>query len=251
MYLCTIVLHIAALDFMKRWRYNNRYKDQIVIMPSLCVCESIGAILFISYSIFKRFISLLVANINLCFALIFEVFNNYFIIALLTIDWFLVFYFKFRYKFYISPSKILTLILAFASAWLLVSAIFATLNPLQLISWSQLKNKIYLINLVFDLGYIFLVIGTYSFILKIYIKQKKFRKTTQGTKKEYSFNFLLPALIIVTFILQNVTQSITNITYRYKFKSFSKTVIKLAFISYRIEWLLDRLIYNFFQMKNN
>lgn len=106
-------------------------------------------------------------------------------------------------------------------------------------------------NLVFDLGYIFLVIGTYSFILKLYIKQKKLRKTTQSTKKEYSFNFLLPALIIVTFNLQNVTQSITNITYRYKFKSFSKTVVKLAFISYRIGWLLDRLIYNFFQMKNN
>ena len=144
-------------------------------------------------------------------------------------------YFKFRYKFYISPSTILTLILAFASVWLfMVSAIFATLYPLQLISWSQLKNKIYLMYLVFDLGYIFLVIGTYSFILKVYLKQKNFRKTTQGTKKEYSFNFLLPALIIVTFILHNVTPNITNITCRYKFKSFSKTVIKLAFISYII-----------------
>ena len=104
--------------------------------------------------------------------------------------------------------------------------------------------------LVFHLGYIFLVVGTYSFILKVYLKQKNFRKTTQGTKKEYSFNFLLPALIIVTFILHNVTPNITNKTCRYKFKSFSKTVIKLAFISYRIGQFLDPLIYNFFQIGN-
>ena len=117
---------------------------------------------------------------------------------------------------------------------------------MQIIAWSQLENKMFLVYLVFDVAYILLVIGTYSFIFKVYRKQRKFRETIQGTKKENSFKLLVPTLIIVTFIIHNFIPNIINVTYRYKFKSLNETFIKLVFICYRIGWLLTPLIYIFF-----
>lgn len=109
----SILLH---LFFLKRSRYINRNKNQIVIMTSLCICKLIGPILIISYCIFQCLVSLLVANIILCFTLIFWV--QLLIHQRVSIDTFLVIYLKFKFLFYNSPSKILTLIVAFASVCL-------------------------------------------------------------------------------------------------------------------------------------
>ena len=121
------------------------------------------------------------ANIILCFTLVFAVSIYYFIMVLLTLDRFLVFYLKFRYHFYFSPSKILKLILAIASVSFLISTVLAILTSMKIITWLQVHNKIFLVYLVFDAGYIFLVIGTYSYIFKVYRNQRKFRKTTKST----------------------------------------------------------------------
>ena len=114
------------------------------------------------------------------------------IMVLLTIDRFLVSYLKFKYHFYFTSSKILKLIFAAASASFLISILLARLTSMQIISWFQVENKIFLIYLVFDVGYIFLVIGTYSFIFKVYRSQRKFRKTTKSTNKKDSFKLLVP-----------------------------------------------------------
>ena len=92
-----IVVHIVALIFLGRSRCSNRYKNQMIIITCLCICELTGAAFFISYRIFECFISLLVANIILCFTLVFAVSIYYFIMVLLTLDRFLVFYLKFLF----------------------------------------------------------------------------------------------------------------------------------------------------------
>ena len=231
---CIIVIHIVTLIFLRRSRCSNRYKNQMIIITCLCICELTGAVLFINYRIFECFISLLVANIILCFALVFAVSIYYFIMVLLTRDRFLAFYLKSKYHFYFTSSKILKLI-------------FAELHAsMQIISWFQVENKIFLVYLVFDVGYIFLVIETYSFIFKVYRNQRKFRKTTKSTNKKDSFKLLVPTLIIITLIIHNLIPNIINISYRYNSKSFNETVLKVAFICYRIGWLLDPLIYIFF-----
>ena len=169
---CIIVIHIVTLIFLRRSRCSNRYKNQMIMITCLCICELTEAVLFISYRIFECFISLHVANIILCFTLVFAVSIYYFIMVLLTIDRFLVSYLKFKYHFYFTLSKILKLIFAAASASFLISILLARLTSMQIISWFQVENKIFLVYLVFDVGYIFLVIGTYSFIFKVYRSQR-------------------------------------------------------------------------------
>ena len=143
-------------------------------------------------------------NIILCFKLAFAVSIYYFIKALLTIDRFLVFHLQFRYHFYFSPSKILKLIIALASVSFLNCTILAILTSIQIITWFKVENKIFLVYVVFDAGYTFLVIGTYSFILKVYRNQQKFSKATKSTNKKDSFKVLVTTLIITAFALYNV-----------------------------------------------
>ena len=157
----------------------------------------------IDYRIFESSVSLFVANIILYFTLAFAVSIYYFIMVLLTIDRFLVFHLKFRYNFYFSPSKILKLIIAVASVSFLNSTILAILTSMQIIMWFKVENKIFLVYVVFDAGYTFLVIGTYSFILKVYRNQRKFSKATKSNNKKDSFKVLVTTLIIRTFMMYN------------------------------------------------
>ena len=186
---CIIVIHIVTLIFLRRSKCSNRYKNQMIIITCLCICELTGAVLFIIYRIFECFISLLVANIILCFTLVFAVSIYYFVMVLLTIDRFLVSYLKFKYHFYFNSSKILKLIFAAASVSFLISTLLVRLTSMQIISWFQVESKIFLVYLVFDVGYIFLVIGTYSFILKLYRSQQKFRKTTKSLIRKIASSF--------------------------------------------------------------
>ena len=169
----------------------------------LLYSKYIGISISIDYRIFESSVSLFVANIILCFTLAFAVSIYYFIMVLLTIDRFLVFHLKFRYQFYFSPSKILKLIIAVASVSFLNSTILAILTSMQIITWFKVENKIFLVYVVFDAGYTFLVIGTYSFILKVYRNQRKFSKAIKSTNKKDSFKVLVTALIITTFMMYN------------------------------------------------
>ena len=169
----------------------------------LLYSKYIGINVSIDYRIFESSVSLFVANIILYFTLAFAVSIYYFIMVLLTIDRFLVFHLKFRYHFYFSPSKILKLIIAVASVSFLNSTILAILTSMQIIMWFKVENKIFLVYVVFDAGYTFLVIGTYSFILKVYRNQRKFNKATKSTNKKDSFKVLVTTLIIRTFMMYN------------------------------------------------
>ena len=169
----------------------------------LLYSKYIGINVSIDYRIFESSVSLFVANIILCFTLAFAVSIYYFIMVLLTIERFLVFHLKFRYQFYFSPSKILKLIIAVASVSFLNSTILAILTSMQIITWFKVENKIFLVYVVFDAGYTFLVIGTYSFILKVHRNQRKFSEATKSTNKKDSFKVLVTTLIITTFMMYN------------------------------------------------
>ena len=169
----------------------------------LLYSKYIGINVSIDYRIFESSVSLFVANIILYFTLAFAVSIYYFIMVLLTIDRFLVFHLKFRCHFYFSPSKILKLIIAVASVSFLNSTILAILTSMQIIMWFKVENKIFLVYVVFDAGYTFLVIGTYSFILKVYRNQRKFSKATKSNNKKDSFKVLVTTLIIRTFMMYN------------------------------------------------
>ena len=169
----------------------------------LLYSKYIGINVSIDYRIFESSVSLFVANIILCFTLAFAVSIYYFIMVLLTINRFLVFHLKFRYQFYFSPSKILKLIIALASVSFLNCTILAILTSIQIITWFKVENKIFLVYVVFDAGYTFLVIGTYSFVLKVYRNQRKFSKATKSTNKKESFKVLVTTLIITAFVMYN------------------------------------------------
>ena len=169
----------------------------------LLYSKYIGINVSIDYRIFESSVSLFVANIILCFTLAFAVSIYYFIMVLLTINRFLVFHLKFRYQFDFSPSKILKLIIALASVSFLNCTILAILTSIQIITWFKVENKIFLVYVVFDAGYTFLVIGTYSFVLKVYRNQRKFSKATKSTNKKESFKVLVTTLIITAFVMYN------------------------------------------------
>ena len=242
---CIIITHIVGLIFLKRSKYSSRHKNQVLIITSLSICELTGTVLGISYGLFTYFESLVLAEIILCFTEIFITFNFYFIMILLTIDRFLVFYLKLKYSLYFSPSKVWKIILWLALLCLLTTAIFAVLIPLQTITWLQIYDVLYVLYLIFDVGYIFLTIGTYSFIFQVYRRHLKFKKTSQISGKKNRFKILIPTLIIATFILFNIIPNIINASYRHEIQSFDKTIIQVALIIYRIGWLVDPLIYIF------
>lgn len=242
---CIIIIHIVGLIFLKRSKYSSRHKNQVLIITSLSLCELTGTVLGISYGLFTYFESIVMAEIILCFTEIFITFNFYFIMILLTIDRFLVFYLKLKYSLYFSPSKVWKIILWLALLCLLTTAIFAILIPLETITWLQIYDVLYVLYLIFDVGYIFLTIGTYSFIFQVYRRHLKFKKTSQISGKKNRFKILIPTLIIATFILFNIIPNIINASYRHEIQSFDKTIIQVALIIYRIGWLVDPLIYIF------
>ena len=117
-----------------------------------------------SYEIFYYLVSLFGADIILCFIEVFKVFNYYFTTVLLTVDRFLVFHLNVRFQLYVSSSKAMNLIVFVSVTSLLTSAIFALLISMDKITWSQFYGTQFLLCLLFDTGYIFFVIGVYSFI---------------------------------------------------------------------------------------
>ena len=242
---CIIIIHVVALIFLKRSKYSKKHKNQVLIIISLSICELIGTVLGISYGLFTYFESLVMVEITLCFTGIFITFNFYFIMILLTVDRFLVFYLKLKYLLYFSPSKVWEIILCFALLCLLTIVTFAVLIPLQTITWLQVYDVLYVLYLIYDVGYIFLTAGTCSFIFQVCRRHLKFKKTSQISGKKDRFKILIPTLIIATFILFNIMPNIINASYRHEIKCFDKTVIQVAFIFYRIGWLVDPPIYIF------
>ena len=239
-----IVIHTVAFVFLKRT--SKRYKNQIIIITLLCIFELAGAVLLISYGIFDYFVSSFVADIILCFIEIFIMLNYYFMMLLLTIDRFLVFYLNLRYQLYVSSSKTLKLISLVTIVSFLASVIFAVLMSTHAIIWSQFYNLQFLLCLIFDTGYICFFIGVYSFIYRTYRKRLMFREKVNTPSKKDHFKLFMPTLIVATYIIFNIIPNIINTNYRYETETSGKTVIQIAYIFYRIGWLVDPVIYIFF-----
>ena len=232
-----IVIHTVALVFLRRSRYSIRYKNQVIILTALCICELTGAALLIAVGVFEQYVSLLVADIIFCFTEIFTLFNYYFIMGLLTIDRFLAFYLNLKYQFHFSPSKALKLLVIATLVCLLITVMVAVLVSKQMIMRSQLHNSLFFFYVSFDAVYIFLAIGAYSFIFRVYRRQLKFQKDSQRVRN---------TLIIVTFIIFISIPNIINTVYRQEISTTNKAIVYVAFMFYRIGWLIDPLIYIFF-----
>ena len=232
-----IVIHTVALVFLRRSRYSIRYKNQVIILTALCICELTGAALLIAVGVFEQYVSLLVADIIFCFTEIFTLFNYYFIMGLLTIDRFLAFYLNLKYQFHFSPSKALKLLVIATLVCLLITVMVAVLVSKQMIMRSQLHNSLFFFYVSFDAVYIFLAIGAYSFIFRVYRRQLKFQKDSQRVRN---------TLIIVTFIIFISIPNIINTVYRQEISTTNKAIVYVAFTFYRIGWLIDPLIYIFF-----
>lgn len=243
---CVIVIHIVALILLRRSKHSNKYKNQIIIITALCVCELTGATLLIGFSIFYYFVSSLVADIILCFKLIFILMNYYFVMVLLTLDRFLVFYLNFRYQSHVSPSKTYKMISFVALICLIISITFAVLISAKTIILSQLYVALYIMYLLFDVGYIGLTIGTYFYIFKVFRRQLKFKKTSQVARKKDQFNLTVPTSIIGSFIIFNIIPNILIASHQDDFESLDSPVVQVAFIFYRIGWLIHPVIYIFF-----
>lgn len=179
-----IVIHTVALVFLRRSRYSIRYKNQVIILTALCICELTGAALLIAVGVFEQYVSLLVADIIFCFTEIFTLFNYYFIMGLLTIDRFLAFYLNLKYQFHFSPSKALKLLVIATLVCLLITVMVAALVSKQIIMRSQLHNSLFFFYVSFDAVYIFLAIGAYSFIFRVYRRQLKFQKDSQRVRNK-------------------------------------------------------------------
>ena len=241
-----VLIHVVALIFLRRSRYSIRYKNQVIIITALCICELTGAALLIAGDIFEYYVSILVGDIIFCFTEIFILFNYYFIMVLLTVDRFLAFYLNLKYQFYFSPSKALKLLVLAALVCLLITVTVAVLISKQIIIQSQLFELLYFFYVTFDGLYIFLAIGTYSFIFRVYRRQLKFREDSHSRRNKDQFKLLIPTLIIVTFIIFISIPNIINTVYRHKISTTDKTIVYVAFTFYRIGWLTDPLIYIFF-----
>ena len=128
----------------------------------------------------------------------------------------------------------------------MISATVSVFITIETITWSQLYGSLFVLYLIFDVGYIVLAIGVYSYIFSVYRRQSKFRKETQVPRKKDRFKLFIPSLIITTFAMFNAIPNIINTSCRYEMDFFDRTIVKAAFILYRFGWLLDLLIYIFF-----
>lgn len=237
-----IVVHIVAFAFLKITKYSKRY----IIITFLCIFELSGTVLIICYGIFNYFVSSFVADIILCIIEIFIMFNYYFMMLLLTMDRFLVFYLNIRYQLYVSSSKTLKFITLITIASFLASVVFAILMSMHTITWSKFYSMQFLLCLIFDTGYICFFIGVYSFIYRTYRRRLTFREKVNTPSKKDHFKLFMPTLIMATYIIFNIIPNIINANYRYKTEISGKAVIQVAYIFYRIGWLIDPVIYIFF-----
>ena len=60
---CIVANHIAGLVFLRRTKDSKRYKNQVIIVTTLCIFELTGTALIISHDIFDYLVSSFVADI--------------------------------------------------------------------------------------------------------------------------------------------------------------------------------------------
>ena len=237
----------VALVFLLRSRWKRENRNQRTIITALCICELAGALFTITSYLFEFYVSLLATEIILCFENIFTLLNYYFIMALLTIDRLLVFYLNTRYASRFNFKKLLKLIFSAVTISFVTTITISILIGLRKRTWQQFESAIYIVSLSFDIVYILLVIVTYTYIFKVYRRDLKLKKNTQGGNNKEHFKLLVPSLITGTFLIFFILPDVLNVTYRYNLLIYSNDLIKYAAtVLYGIGWIVDPLVYVFF-----
>ena len=175
-------------------------------------------------------------------------FTHYSIMALLTIDWFLVFHLNIKYNAVWSPTKLLKTLTCIYIIAFFIFICFVYLIVSKLINWIYVANILFLPYLIWDVLCAVLVIGTYFYTFRKYkehIEMNKGRKN-KAINQEH-FKLLVPTLIIVTFILFSCVPDLVNSFIQFYNVEVKDTILYVLGVFYRIVWLVDPIIYIYYR----
>ena len=240
-----VIVQIVALILLRRSKCNFRIKNQRNIITALCVCELSGAVFLIILHIIEYFEFTMALFICACFTEIFVIFTYFFMMFILTADRLLIFYLNLKYQLYVLPVRVLRLMVSVSIISLTIAITFAILIPLHEITWEQLSEGLNVANIILDTVFIVLVLTTYCYIFIAYRRQVKIKKSNQCWGHRDQFKLWVPSLIIVTFIIFKMVPDLYITASKYEIVHSGKTEIYIAYISFRIGWLVDPLIYIF------
>ena len=243
--LSNIILHVAALTFLKQHKDRIRNKNQRNIIAALCGFELFGALLYCVIYICMFFVSDITLDVLFCFVLIFTAPNCYFIMGLLTIDRFLVFYLNIRYKFYVISAKVIKLIISTAVICLANTIIFPVLIATKKIAIQWVVRGIFAVFFIIDFANIFLTLVTYIYIFMVYRQQSRLRKNNQSIRITNHFKLLVPSLIVITFIFFTIILNLVKSAVIYGILTVNEIFFHLSPVLYLVAWLINPLIYIF------
>ena len=141
--------------------------------------------------------------------------------------------------------RLLKLMVSVSLISLTIAITFAVLIQLHEITWEQLSEGLNVANIIFDAVFIVLVLTTYCYIFIAFRRQVKIKKSNQCWGHWDQFKPWVPSLIIVTFIVFKMVPDLFITASKYEIVHPGKTEIDIAYISFRIGWLIDPLIYIF------
>lgn len=246
-----LIIHAFALNLVFREKKTSKMKIQLYLVIALFITES-TTILFILTDLMVVHLSdrlIIVRNIAVYIRVWLINFISmylrilfYMFIVLLTIDRFLVFYYKIKYTLYCKPRKLMKLIylimiMSFFMVMLFILGIhFKYINFRKTV---EISNIIYVILNSF---HIFIVTSTYIYIFIVYKKHVKKRNTSELDYKH--FKLLVPTLIIVTYMIFTFIPDFIRVFVSYKVIAESKKLRNVTIVAYRIGWLIDPVVYS-------
>ena len=246
-----LINHAFALNLVFREKKTSKMKIQLYLVIALFITES-TTILFILTDLMVVHLSdrlIIVRNIAVYIRVWLINFISmylrilfYMFIVLLTIDRFLVFYYKIKYTLYCKPRKLMKLIylimiMSFFMVMLFILGIhFKYINFRKTV---EISNIIYVI---LNSSHIFIVTSTYIYIFIVYKKHVKKRNTSELEYKH--FKLLVPTLIIVTYMIFTFIPDFIRVFVSYKVIAESKKLRNVTIVAYRIGWLIDPVVYS-------
>ena len=249
-----IVINIVALVILNRSKDNIKNKNQRNIIIVLCLCELSGAAFSISFYMLRYRISAIILGIIVCFTMIFNALNYYFVMSFLTLDRLFVFYLNIKYQFYVSQKRVLKSIIFFVTISFITTITCAMLTSLKKITLREIECESCALFLIFDAAFMLLAAGTYFYIFLIYKTQLKLRKNNPLVKNKDHFRLFVPSLIILTFVLFTIIPDFLRTAVKFKIITSYEISIYTNFFCYKIGWFIDPLIYIFsltFKRKNS
>ena len=230
---------------MNRSKDSIKNKNQRNVIIALCLCELSGAVFSICFYMLKYHISMIVLVIIVCSTIIFNTLNYYFIMAILTLDRLLVFYFNIKYQFYVSQKRVLRSIISFVTISFITTIACAILISLKKVTLREIDRGSCALFLMFDVAYMVLAAGTYCYIFLKYKRQLKLRKNNAVARNKDHFRLLIPSLIILTFILFTIIPDFLRTAVKFKIITSYEISVYVNLFCYKIGWFIDPLIYIF------